>query len=343
MGKRKIVATICIVALFLSLFTHGMIIIGPIVKIAGAGDVTTWSDTNSSLNVTVNVAVPTINFYDFQNSSGTSKLDSRIDVAEEYKFILNVTDLQGWSDIGYINITAWYDNGSEANGYNDSIGGNLNMFLQYENMTGTANWSMIWPDDEVYFTDANCSETVIDGYTHNLTFAFTPRYQVRYSSAGTGLHSWNFNISVYDEDPEYNASVADEYGIYMYTRIQQTTENPSVVGNPGDNDLALSPATNVTTRCNANYSLSVNLPNLTDGVGHYILNSSVAAQGGNLAKNWFDGTNKQYLYGGAANYRNHLINTYENTTQVSYWINITYGQYPGNYTSTVTYTIIGET
>ena len=131
MGKRKIVATMCIVALFLSLFTHGMIIICPIVKIVGAGDVTTWSDTNSSLNVTVNVAVPTINFYDFQNSSGTSKLDNRIDVAEEYKFILNVTDLQGWSDIGYINITAWYDNGSEANGYNDSIGGNLNMFLQY--------------------------------------------------------------------------------------------------------------------------------------------------------------------------------------------------------------------
>ena len=69
MGKRKIVTTMCVIALIISLFTHGMIIIGPIVKIAGAVDVTTWSDTNSSLNVTVNVAVPTINFYDFQNST----------------------------------------------------------------------------------------------------------------------------------------------------------------------------------------------------------------------------------------------------------------------------------
>jgi hypothetical protein len=318
-----------------------MIILGPIVKIAGAGDVTVWYDTNTTINVTVNSEVPSINFYDFQNSTNISKLDSRIDVAEEYQFVVNVTDLQGWDDIDYINITAWFDNGSQSATYNQTAGGNLNMYLQYENKTGTANWSMLWPDDEVYFTDANCTETIISSTTHNLTFKFTPRYQVRYSSAGTGAWSWNFTINV-DDDSEDNTSTNDEYGVFMYTRIVQTTENPAGTANPGQNDVALSPHTNVTTRCNANYTLTTNLPNLTDGSGHYILNSSLSVQGGNITRRNFDGDNATYLWGTLTTYRNHLNDTYEDTTEVEYWVNCSLGQFPGWYESTVTYTLTGE-
>jgi hypothetical protein len=330
-----------IVVLFLSLFTHGMIFLGPIVKIAGAVDVTTWQDTNTTINVTVNSEEPTINWYDFKNSTDASKLDTRIDVNEMYKFCINITDYQGWSDIDYVNVTAWFDNGSEATTYNQTSGGNLNMMLQYENTTGTANWSMLWPDDEVEFNSSNCTETYVDDNTTNLTFEFTPLYQVRYSSAGTGTWSWNFNITCSDAS-EDNASVEDEYGVFMYTRITQTTENPYTEANPGDNDLALDPHTNVTTRCNANYSLSTNLPNLTDGASHYILNTSVSAQGGDLARTNFDGQNESYIYGTSTTYRNHLVNTYEDTVKIRYWINITLGQFAGNYSSTVTYTINGE-
>jgi len=341
MGKRKIVTAMCVIALFVSLFTHGMILLGPIVKMAGAVDVTIWYDSNTTINITVNSEVPSINWYDFQDSLDVSKLDSRVDVNESYSFVVNITDLQGWDDIDYVNITCWFDNGSQAATYNSTQGGNLNMFLQYENTTGNANWTMLWPDDEVTFNSGDCSESAYGADTKNLTFTFTPLYQVRYSKAGTGAWSWNFTIDV-DDASEDNTSQSDEYGIYMYTRIVQTTENPAGTANPGQNDVTLSPHTNVTTRCNANYTLTTNLPNLTDGSGHYILNSSLSVQGGDLSRANFDGGNASYLYGSDSTYRNHLVNTTEDTVEVEYWVNCSLGQYPGYYESTVTYTLAGE-
>jgi hypothetical protein len=344
MGKRAS-TSLLVVLLLLSVFSDGEIIKLPIAK---AVDITTWSDTNTSINVTVERVEPVINWYDLQNATGVSKLNDRIDVEEEYKFCINITSDQGWADVDFINITAWFDNGSESSTYNQTLGGNLNMFLQYENTTGTAVYRLIWPDDEVI--KGSFTEVVIDENTHNLTFSFTPRYQVRYAP-GDGswdpnpghndTRSWNFNITVKDSSGNSD-SVENEYGIYMYTQITQCLENPSGSGAPGENDVALSPQTNVTTRCNANYSLSTNLPNLTDGMGNYIDNTSISVEGGDLPRTNFDGTNPLYLYGSATSYRNHLRNTIQDSVYVQYWVNISLGIPPGNYTATVTYTINGE-
>ena len=356
MGKRRTLVAIVVALLFFSAFTNGIIIMIPLVKIAEAADITTYSDTNTTINVTVLTLEPIINWYDFQNSTNASKLNTWIDVEEQYKFCINITSDQGWADVDYINITAWYDNGSEATTYNqtgatNNHGGNKNMWLQYENTTGTANWSLLWPDDEVNFNSGDCIDTIIDADTHNLTFVFTPRNQTRYAPADGGwdttagyndTKTWNFNITAEDASG-YKSYEINEYGIYMYSHITQVTESPSGSGNPGQNDLQLSPNAAVTTQCNANYSLSTDIPNLTrSGGGYWILNTSLSAAGGNLSRTNFDGNNPLYLWGTAATYRPHLNNTYANTTTVTYWVNISGGTLSGNYSSTITYTIKGE-
>ncbi len=83
------------------------------------------------------------------NQSGTwvSKLNAQIDVnnSAEYRFIVNISSDQGWDDIEFVNITAWYDQGTDSSTYNQTRGGNWNLNLQYENTTGTAVWRMLWP------------------------------------------------------------------------------------------------------------------------------------------------------------------------------------------------------
>jgi len=159
----------------LSVFTSSLLVVNPMVKIVDAGDITTYSDSSTSLTLStpkpeepvppppppVLGVKPRINWYDLQNATGISKLNSQIDVNQEYKFCISISSAQGWDDIEYINITAWYDNGDDSTTYNDSgnQGGNLNMFLQYENTTGTANYTMLWPDDEV--TKRRFTETVV--------------------------------------------------------------------------------------------------------------------------------------------------------------------------------------
>lgn len=353
MGCKKTLPIIVVTLLFLSLLTNGMIVMVPL-EIAKAADVTTWTDTNTSINVTVYSNEPIINWYDFQNATNVSKLNKQVDVEEQYKFRINITSDQGWPNIDYINITAWYDNNSEANGYNSTLGGNLNMELQYENETGTANWTLIWPDDEVTFNDADCSDIVIDGDTHNLTFVFKPRNQTRYSpgdgwDGGTGyndLKSWNFNITVDDADgyEGYADDKSNEYGYYMYTHITKVTDNPAGTGVPGEQNVLLSPHANVTTQCNANYSLFTNVTNLSRvGGGDQIDNTSLSAAGGNISRTNFDGSNPLYLWGTASTYRPHLNNTYDDTVEITYWVNLTTPLLSGYYNGTVTYTINGDT
>jgi hypothetical protein len=338
--------------LILSTFTNGFTMILPVFNIANAADITTWKDTNTTINITVETAAPIINWYDFQNSTGVSKLNTQIDIEEQYQFVINITSDQGWADVDYINITSWYDNGSEATTYNQTNGGNLNMFLQYENTTGTANWNLIWPDDEVIFNSGDCTETIINANTHNITIVFTPRNQTRYAP-GDGAwdateghndtRSWNFNISAEDVDGNM-ASVINEFGIYMYAHITQVTDNPAGSGIPGQNNIQLSPNASVTTQCNANYSLSTNMPNLTKtgGGGYWIENTSISAEGGDLSRANFDGANPLYIYGGAATYRDHLNDTSAALVNVTYWVNISIGLPAGYYEATITYTINGE-
>jgi hypothetical protein len=376
MGKKRLLSILLIVALVFSFFSNSFLF-GPLILFTKADPGNIPDDWNNAttLNVTVLQLQPRINWYDFQyNQSGTwvSRLNAQIDVnnSAEYRFMVNVSSDQGWDDIEYINITAWYDNGSEAATYNQTQGGNINLFIQYENTTGTANWTLQWPDDEASINLSECYEIIetdpdgSPGNTecYNVTLAFRPSYQVRYApgdagswEAGPGYNdtfSWNFNISIEDQggymsyhNPIIGETV-DEYGVYSYTEIVSVGW-PTITGNPGTTAIADNPIT-VESRSNGNYSLSVDLDQLdhTSNPTANMANTTVSLQGGNLtAITPFPGTGPLYIWGTDDPDYQSAVNdtTITSTSDIEYRIAIPLAQLPGDYQGTLRYHLTTET
>jgi len=375
--KRKKFLIILSVLLLFFVFISDLIVGIPIVKIADAGDITSYPDDSTYLSLSTPKeepgpgpgpgpgleVEPRINWYDFQTATGVSKLNSQIDVNQEYKFCINISNDQGWDDIEYIDITAWFDNGDDSTTYNNSgnLGGNLNMFLQYENTTGIANYIMLWPNDEV--TKGSFTETIatdpdgISGSTecYHLTFSFIPGYQFRYAP-GDGswdyttnpindVWSWNFKISVTDsgEDTSRPSTVwiIDEFGVNSYTEIV-CVGVATIQGLPGENAIADRNIT-IETRSNGNYFLTVDLDQL-DHTNHptaNMSNTTVSLRGGNLTSvTPFPGTRPLYLWGISepSSYQDAENNGASlSTSEVEYRCNIPFGQLPGNYTAMTHY------
>ncbi|MCK4332753.1 MAG: hypothetical protein KAV40_04160 [Thermoplasmatales archaeon] len=366
-AKIKKFTTFLSVLLLLSAFTSVPIVLVSIVKTAYAADITIYSDSNSVLSVSIPGEdppvldnAPRVNWYDLQTKAGVSKLNSQIDVNQEYKFCINISSDQGWDDIEYIDITAWYDNGSDSTTYNNSgnLGGNLNMFLRYENTTGTANYTMLWPDDEV--TKGSFTETVeIDpngniGSTEcrNMTFLFTPGCQFRYApgdgswnnttNAFNDIWSWNFKLSVKDGGENASGSstvsVIDEFGVNSYTEIV-IAGLPSIQGIPGN--VSATSSVNITTCSNVNYSLSVDVGTFSHKTHPTanMSNQTIRVRGGNLtAFTNFTGNGSIYLYGSSTTFVDAEDNNMSKTiNNVGYKCNIPFGQFPGDYNAMTYY------
>jgi len=233
-------------------------------------------------------AILVINNYDIRNITGSklNNITGSLDVNNEYYFQINITDESGWDKIEYINITAWYDNGSDVTTYNqsDNLGGNLNMFLQYENKTGTASYRVLWPDDESQLVLANCTETIINATTRIINISFEPLSQVRWAGGdGTwdttqdivnDIYSWNFNISVVDSEGK-NDSKIDEYGVYKFTSISPAENWVDVIASPGFSDT--SSVVTITYSSNYDFNMTIyfeeNLTNTSWGTNIPIANN----------------------------------------------------------------------
>ena len=373
MGKKRIVSIILVIFLVMS-FVSNVFFSESIIKIVRSSDDSDDLNEETTLNVTVLHKEPRINWYDLQfNNSGTweSRLNQQIIVnnSAQYRFIVNISSDYGWENISYINITAWNDNGSEATTYNQTSGGNINLHLQYENTTGTADWSLIWPTTgEVTFNQEESYETVevdpygIPGHTecYNVTFAFTPGYQFRYAPGSAiwnttegfnDLWSWNFNITIdgYENKKSYNnpavGESVNEFGVYAYTEIVSVGW-PTITGSPGDTEIA---DTNITilTRSNGNYTLNVDLDQL-DHDTHptaNMSNTTVSLRGGNLSAPQAFGAGFVYLWGTDAPTYQAAENTgtSKTTNDLEYRIAIPMGQIAGNYRGTLRYRLTTET
>jgi hypothetical protein len=223
-------------------------------------------------------SAPIINSYDLRNSTGSklNNITGLLDINKEYYFTINITDSNKWANIDYIEIKAWFDNGTESSFYNETFGGNLNLYLQYENTTGTANFTLIWPDDEIQFVPLNCSEVVVNNVTRIINFSFILGSQIRWAPGdGTwditknttnDLYSWNVNITVTDEDG-LTSSKTDEYGVYKYTSISPDHNWINVYTAPGFNDS--SSIVTITYSSNYEFNMTIffeeNLTNETFG------------------------------------------------------------------------------
>lgn len=222
---------------------------------------------------------PKINGYDLKNTTG-SKLNNQtgsLDNNKEYYFEINISDDNGWENVDYINITAWYDQGNDAAKYNDTQGGNLNMFLQYKNTSGTKEFNLIWPDDEVEIIVSNCSETIINSTTRIIRISFKPKSQVRWAggdgpwdtthNSTNDPFSWNFNISVEDSS-NLKDWKNDEYGMNRFVSIVDKSKFLYVTVIPGY--TAETNIIDIEYSTNYDYNMSIyfekNLTNTTSGL-----------------------------------------------------------------------------
>ncbi len=197
-NKRKILSTLVVVALVLTMFVNissNIVIFKPFVMTTRAdsncaNNNTAWHNS-TTLNVTIESPWPRILWYDFQkctsytgttsppdNGTGetwSSRRNTMVEVDNEtwYRFIINISSDQGWDNIEWINISGWHDNGSDSDvngslngtdGYNrtNNLGANRNFFIYYDNRSNsTANYNITYPTDGI--------ELTLGGYTETLT------------------------------------------------------------------------------------------------------------------------------------------------------------------------------
>ncbi|HDD57403.1 MAG TPA: hypothetical protein ENF43_02680 [Thermoplasmatales archaeon] len=354
-SKRRNLLVYGVVSLIFLILVNSPVSNEIIFKIVGAGHVDVQYDNNTYLNVTVVSAPAVINSYDIQvASTGSSRRNAMIDVGTEYKFVVNVTCPNTWQEIDYINITAWYDNENDSSLYNQTKGGNLNMFLQYKNTTGTAQYNMLWPDDEV--TKGDLIETVYNESCHTIQLEFTPLYQVR-SAIGDGdgwdnttnatndIKSWNFKIEVTTSGDNVTW-VNDEYGVYRYCELSSSA-SVSASAQPGHRASTSSGAFTITYKANAPYKLNVTTNATLDriGGGDSISRAHINVSGGDIGAGYdslADGV--AYILGSSGSY--HAIETddpQETVTDVTYHCDIPYGTLSGVYSSKLYYTLSLDT
>ena len=199
--------------------------------------------TNKTYSFAIHQFDPIINSFNLQNISG-SKINNQtgnLQVGGEYVFSINITEKNGWNDIDYVNITSWYDFGDETSIYNQTSGGNYNMFLQYKNVSGIGQYTMIWPDDESNLNILNCSETKVNETTRIINLSFIPGNQTRYATSNEtwtitenifdDLYSWNVNCTITDNLSNVHFYTT-EYGVDYYSALK-APDLIEITGAPG--------------------------------------------------------------------------------------------------------------
>lgn len=383
--KRKLTAikrsyfSFLFILIFLLAFTNISLVFNPITQETRAANISDDYDSSTYLSVTTPipeeppappgpppavgpVTAPIIRDYDLQTIDGNSVLNSKIDVNQEYKFCMEIGSDQGWDDIEYIDIQAWFDHGDDDSTYNQTKGGNINLHLRYENTTGTANYSMLWPDDEVAkgtLTEDIESDGLGYGESNYLTLSFTPGYQFRYAP-GDGswdestnrindINSWNFMILVTDSGEDSTGSstttVVDEFGVNSYSEIV-SAGFPNIEGQPGENASTDSSLT-IKTRSNIEYSLSVDVETFYhEAYSEATLsNETIWVKGGDQIEFAnFNGTGDIFLYGSSTLYHEADNDNVEKVIDdIDYKCNIPVGQIPGNYSAKQYYNLRTQT
>ncbi len=221
--------------------------------------------TNKTYSFAIHQFDPIINSFNLQNISG-SKINNQtgnLQVNNRYIFSTNVTDKNGWNDIDYVNITSWYDFGDETSTYNQTIGGNFNLFLQYKNLSGISEYDLVWPDDESSLDAVNCSETMVNETTRIINLSFIPGNQTRCATSNEtwtitentfdDLYSWNVNCTVTDNlsNMKYYTT---EYGVEYYSALK-APDLIEITGAPGM--IEQSNVFNIDFISNADYEMKI--------------------------------------------------------------------------------------
>ena len=245
---------------------------------------------DSSTELEVSTAYPHITRVEFRDQSNTNRVNQQVDVGNTYYFLIdsyyNLSGKDIWNTLD-MNITAWYDGGTEITDYSSApAGGNIRFKLHYNGTSG--EWKKIDPStSEITLPSAGTPRTYKDGsgnIHHVISINITFGPQIRWApgdghwdpatvhnttDALNDANSWNFEVYVYDRvNKSAKDQWYDEFGIYSYTQVS-ASNNPKGAGPPGS-IIYLKDNSNVVVSANRPYYVSVNVTDLTSSSGHTI-------------------------------------------------------------------------
>ncbi len=328
-----------------------------------------WAnDTNGNWNMTsvlpgpsVN-AGPTISDFRLENATAVSKTGEQLDVDVDYFFVFNVTDENGWTDIGddgNVSLRLWYDGNQtpELTYDQQTTGANYRIELKYVDTSDSSAASLgEWSVTEgraTYNASASSLTSITDGYEFKL--ALRLHYQVKQANDPTNNtvgsynddNSWNAEIVAYDGTATSTLQTAStgehmEFGVYMYTFVNISANWATTLG-PGDTQ-----STNAVTvyyRSNDDFRMRIwFVTHLVDGSNTIDITNvqilAAADPNDNVTSDiQFTGLgigNAEYIFGSDVWWFAHSTDIDENTVVVQFSVTVPYGTVDGTYTAQLT-------
>ncbi len=339
-----------------------------------------WAeDPNSKSNKTstlpgpsvTGVASPVVSNFRLENATSQSRAGEQLDVDVDYFFIFNVTDDDGWSDIGSDgndSLHLWYDGNvtNELTYSEQTTGANYRIELKYvdTNDPFTASlgeWS-VTEGRATYNASASSQTEILSGSKvigYEFKLALKLGYQVKHAvdptNATTGAYndkdSWNAEVVAYDGVNTITLQEAStgehmEFGVFMYTFVNISADWTVTVG-PGQTGNTNS--VTVYRRSNDGFTMTIwFVTDLTKGSDTIPITNvqilAAADPNDNItADTPFIGlgeSNAIYILGTATWYFTHSTDTDEDTTAVRFSVTVPLGTLPGLYTAQLTIKLV---
>ena len=328
-----------------------------------------WAnDTNGVSNRTAAFAGPSVNavpvLSDFrlENATAASRVGEQVDVDVDYFFLFNVTDGNGWTDVGdngNLSLRLWYDGNQtpELTYDQQTTGANYRIELKYvdtadPSTASLSEWS-VTGGRATYNASASSLTAITNGYEFKL--ALKLGFQVKQANDPTNntagdyndQNSWNAALIAFDGSATATLqTVASgehlEFGIFMFTSVSIEADWTVSLG-PGDTQSTNT--VTVTRRSNDDFVLRVWFVSHLDGgngtidIGNVRILAAADLNDNITADTAFTGlgeTNSVYILGSATWWFNHSTETDQDTTSVRFSVAVPYGTLNGTYTASLT-------
>lgn len=310
---------------------------------------------------------PSVTNFRLEDGAGTTQAGQQLDVDALYYFLFNVTDDDGWSDIGgsgNVSLRLWYDGNvsPELTFGEQTTGANYRIVLTYQDTadpsTATlAEWSVTegratYDAAASSLTSITSGATVI-GYEFKLALklGFQVKHAVDPTNATTGGYndrdSWNAEVTATDGTSTTTLQTAStgvhmEFGVFQYTFVS-IGGNWSVSVAPGQ--TGNTNTVTVTRRSNDDFTLKIwfvtHLVKGSDTVSIANVEILAAADPDDdiTSDQSFGGLgegNAIYILGSDTLFFSHSVDTDGDTSVVQFRVTIPLGTLAGTYVAQLT-------
>ncbi len=328
---------------------------------AMAGDVGSADDADNTLTAGVISAQPEITGFDITDFGDLSFMHDQLDVDTTYYFNVTVGDPDGWGDMQWINIRAWYDGGAVELTFDlqAAAGANYRVDLNYTNSGGVPDvteW-IVTEGNIVYVPGSSSIFENVANENYTFKLAFTLNNQIRQAadpitSGSVGyddLDSWNAEVRAKDfGNPDIinqasATSVYHEFGVFMFTTVSIGTDWDAGAISPGGN--AVTNTVMVTHAANDDYRLSVwfdtTLTDTPNTIPITAINITAAGHVGDAIDSDIPFVDlgigfREYIWGSAGTEQAHDAIGDSETTGVQFGVSVPFGTPTGTYIATLT-------